>query len=61
MAVEAEYGADTVLRVDLDVPWLRQGQVQDLQTRPLTHWYLPQGADPSPPFLNAQSRQVKII
>ncbi len=52
MAVEAEYGADTVLGVDLDVPWLRQGQVQDLQTRPLTHCYLPQGAVP-PPFLNA--------
>jgi hypothetical protein len=30
VAVETEYGADTVLGVDLDVPWLRQGQVQDL-------------------------------
>ena len=30
MAVEAEDGSDTVLGVDLDVPGLRQGQVQDL-------------------------------
>jgi hypothetical protein len=27
VAVEAKDGADTVLGVDLDVPWLRQGQV----------------------------------
>ncbi len=60
MAVEAEDGADTVLWVDLDVPWLRQGQVQDLQTMPLTHWYLPQGADPPPPLRVAEAGKNQL-